>query len=153
MRQQILKNPPIRFYGSFCLLFLCGFFVSACGSSKNPDAPTIFFGVFSPGAPVVPGTFNTIFLSSLKPNSNGFLTLDVNATGINGQFERVEFSIFFSGSVIQYEDSSAGDFFGAEDEVQYTIIPEFNCRSGREERQRFNHINSYGCPLFIKYWL
>ena len=107
----------------FCLLFVSGFFISACGS-KNQDGPsTVISGEFIPATPVDPSGFiSIIYLGSLKPKSDKFLSLDVNALNINGLVERVKFNIEFSGSVIQFENRIGGDyFFGTEEDVQYEI--------------------------------
>ena len=116
----VVKPPPICFYGFFCFLFISGFFISACGSNGQ-DAPTIFSGQFTPTVQLVPGISNTIYLDSLNREPKEFLVLDVHGVNIIGQFERAIFSIDFSGSVIQYEDFTSGDFFGIDEEVNHDI--------------------------------
>jgi len=116
----LVKTVPLGLYGFFCVLFLSGFFIISCGSgSENSSSikSAEFIPAIGDGSPV---NFNTIYLngSGSKREFEEFMVLDVNAN-ISGQVVIAKFDIDFSGSVIQYEDYSSGNFFGVEDEVLY----------------------------------
>ena len=120
----LIKICPTGFLGIFCLLLLSGFFISACGSKQGNSSATVISGEFIPGSPNTPQISSTIFLDSLEPKSDTFLTIDVNVFNINSFIKSVKFNVEFSGSVIAFEDYIEGEFFGSnEDDVETIVTP------------------------------